>query len=48
MRKAENNCRVEGRVYEHDLQLKTVQNKESANYGKEFIGGTLDIATDDE
>ena len=48
MRKTENNCRVEGRVYEHDLQVKTVQNKESANYGKEFIGGTLDIATDDE
>ena len=28
--------------------LKTVQNTESKNFGKEFIGGTLDIQTDDE
>ena len=48
MRKPINKERVEGRVYEHNLAIKTVQNRESANFGKEFIGGTLDIATDDD
>ena len=48
MRKVLNKEHIEGRVYEHNLTIKTVQNTESKNYGKEFIGGTLDIATDDE
>ena len=48
MRKPINKEHVEGRVYEHNLAIKTVQNKDSANFGKEFINGTLDIATDDE
>lgn len=48
MRKALNREHVEGRVYEHNLAIKTVQNAESANYGKEFINGTLDVATDDD
>jgi hypothetical protein len=48
MRKTINKEHVEGRVYEHNLALKTVQNRESANFGKEFIGGTLDIATDED
>ena len=48
MRKPINKEHVEGRVYEHNLAIKTVQNTESANYGKEFIGGTLDIATDED
>ena len=48
MRKVLNKEHIEGRVYEHNLAIKTVQNTESKNYGKEFIGGTLDIATDDE
>lgn len=39
---------IEGRLYQHNLELKTVQNKDSANYGKEFIQGTVDIATDEE
>lgn len=39
---------IEGRLYEHNLAIKTVQNSDSKNFGKEFIGGTLDIATDDE
>ena len=39
---------VEGRLYQHNLVKKTVQNKESANYGKEFITGTIDVATDEE
>ena len=48
MRKPINKEHVEGRVYEHNLAIKTVQNRESANFGKEFIGGSLDIATDED
>ena len=48
MRKVLNKEHIEGRVYEHNLAIKTVQNKDSKNYGKEFIGGTLDIATDED
>lgn len=47
MRKTLNKEHIEGRIYEHNLAVKKVQNKESSNYGKDFIGGTLDIATDD-
>lgn len=43
-----NKERIEGRVYDYDLQVKTVQNQTSPNYGKEFISGTVDVATDDE
>ena len=39
---------LEGRLFQHDLQMNQVQNKESANYGKDFISGTIDIATDEE
>lgn len=46
--KVANKERIEGRVYDHNLAIKTVQNTESKNYGKEFIGGTLDVATDDD
>ena len=38
---------VEGRVYEHELAIKTVQSKDSANFGKEFISGTIDVATNE-
>lgn len=48
MRKVINKEHIEGRVYDHNLALKTVQNAESKNFNKEFIGGTLDVATDDE
>lgn len=48
MRKVLNKEHIEGRVYEHNLAIKTVQNSESKNFGKEFIGGTLDIATDED
>lgn len=41
-----NKIHLAGRIYDHALAVKTVQNTESDNYGKEFIGGTLDIATD--
>ena len=46
--KVANKERIEGRVYDHNLTIKKVQNTESKNFGKEFIGGTLDIATDDD
>lgn len=39
---------IAGKLYQHDLQLKVVQNEASANKGMEFISGTIDIATDDE
>lgn len=48
MRKNYNTERIEGRIYEHNLVIKTVQNKNSDNFGKEFISGTIDIATDEE
>lgn len=39
---------ISGRLYQHNLVKKTVQNKESKNYGTEFISGTVDIAVDEE
>lgn len=48
IKKTRNNVYVEGRVYQHDLKIKTVQNEKSANYGKEFIAGDLSVATDED
>lgn len=39
---------ISGRLYQHNLVKKTVQNKESKNFGTEFISGTVDIAVDEE
>ena len=47
MRKNVNTETIEGRVYEHDLAVKTVSNQQSENYGKEFINGSLSVATDE-
>ena len=47
MRKATNTERIEGRVYQHSLAIKTVQNQTSPNFGKEFIAGDLEIAVDE-
>ena len=47
MRKNINTQHIEGRIYQHNLTLKTVQNQKSANFGKEFITGNLEIATDE-
>lgn len=47
MKKNVNVENIEGRVYEHDLAVKTVQNQQSENYGKEFINGSLSVATDE-
>lgn len=48
MRKIENKVYLEGKVYEHKLESKVVQNTNSKNYGTPFISGTLDVATDNE
>lgn len=47
MRRNTNTINIEGRVYEHDLALKKVENKQSENYGKEFINGSVSVATDE-
>lgn len=47
-KKIRNYEHVEGRVYDHKLAIKTVQNTDSENYGKEFIGGSIDVATDED
>lgn len=46
-RKNTNQETIEGRIYSHDLAIRKVENQKSENYGKEFINGTLDVATDD-
>ena len=48
MKKMINSERVEGRIYQHNLVKKTVQNQTSANYGKEFISGNIEVAVDEE
>lgn len=47
MRKNENKVHIEGRVYEHTLEVKTVQNKDSQNFGKSYISGGISVATDE-
>ena len=47
MKKMINTERIEGRIYQHNLVKKTVQNQASQNFGKEFIAGTLEVAVDD-
>jgi hypothetical protein len=48
MRRIVNKEHVEGRLFQHDLEVKTVQNQTSANYGKEFISGNVEVAVDEE
>ena len=43
-----NQVHLEGRIFSHDLQIKTVQNADSTNFGKEFIAGNVEIAVDEE
>ena len=47
MRKTINQVHVEGYFYDTDIALKTVQNKNSANYGTQFYNGSISIATDE-
>lgn len=48
MRKILNKEHIEGILFQHDLEIKTVQNETSANYGKEFIAGNVEVAVDEE
>jgi len=49
MRKTVNKERIEGRLYDiSQLALKTVQNTDSKHFGEDFIGGSIDIATDED
>lgn len=48
MKKMINTIHIEGRIYAHDLVIKQVQNQQSANYGKDFISGNLEIAVDED
>ena len=48
MRKPQNTERVEGRIYQHDLIVKQVQNQASENFGKDFISGNIEVATDED
>ena len=47
MRQTINREHIEGKIYDFKLAVKKVQNEESSYFGKEFIGGTIDIATDE-
>lgn len=47
MRKNKNEITIEGYLYQHNLAMKKVERADSPNVGKEFINGTLDIATDE-
>lgn len=42
-----NTTHIEGLIYDHKLVLRQVSNKESKNYGGDYISGTLNVATDD-
>lgn len=49
MRKIKNDVVVEGRVYDKsNLAIKTVTSADSKKFGQEYIGGSIDVATDDE
>lgn len=48
MRKNINAQKIEGRLYDHKLVMKKVTNKNSPNYGIDFISGEIFIATDEE
>lgn len=48
MKKVINQEWIEGRIFQHDLVVKTVQNQSSKNFGKEFISGNLEVAVDEE
>ena len=45
MRKNDNNMNIEGKIYQFDLEVKEVKNEKSKNFGKNYITGTIDVAT---
>ncbi len=48
MRRNINTAHIEGYVYQHSLAIKQVQNQASANFGKDFISGELEVAVDEK
>lgn len=46
MKKMINRCRIEGVLYSHTLEERTVTREDSPNKGKPYIRGKVDIATD--
>lgn len=48
MKFKENKERIEGRIYQHDLAIKQVQNQSSENFGKDFIAGNIEVAVDED
>lgn len=48
MRKNINTANIEGYVFQHNLEERTVENQDSANFGKSYIRGSIDVATDDD
>ena len=47
MRKNYNGEHIEGRVYQHSIELKEVKNRESQNFGKPFLQGKVEVAVDE-
>lgn len=48
MKKFINTEKIIGRVYSHKLEERTVKNEASANFGKAYITGTIEIAVDED
>ena len=48
MRTNKNTEQIAGRIYSHDLSIRKVENKNSENYGKEFINGTFTDSNEDK
>lgn len=48
MKKMNNTEIIQGRIFNHTLAVKQVKNKDSANFGQSFIGGTINVAVDEE
>lgn len=47
MRKNINTEHIEGKIFQHTLEVKTVQNQSSPNFGKTYIQGAVEVAVDD-
>lgn len=48
MKKNINKEHIEGRIYQHNLELKKVKNESSSNFGKDYIQGTIEVAVDED
>ena len=48
MKKMNNTETIQGRIFNHTLSIKQVKNKESANFGQDFINGTINVAIDED